>query len=373
MKLYLRALTVSIKYALKAAALPLVALLLCLLPVLFSGAVHAPMPRPSVGIRCLDTHPMVPLLTTAVTTSPQVEEFARLHLLAPNESTDGLDAVITLPEGFTESILTGKNLSPTVELRSTGISSVYIGELCTAVERYLSSAQAGIYATMEAVPPLSDAEYTRVLTEINLQYVSLFLNRLSMLSKKFQSFDSYYLLRCVTTVLLFLLCGCLGSALPPLLTTARSMGRIKGSGLLLFAGGCSGVFLCSLPITQLCLTVAFGGQAWQTPMAAIILSALLTAVSFFFFTAVGSSGTASILLCGFTLVTALFSGIILPLEILPGAMATLAPLFPIYHVRMLVTALSGGYSSGLLAGAGMQTLFWLAAAGLFWVKEVRRR
>lgn len=372
MKLYLKATILSLKYTFKAAVLPFGALLLCLFFVLFALPQDVKLPKPSVGILCLDTHPLIPMLMETMGSSPEVQEFAELRMLSPGEATDGLAAVVTLPQGFTDSILTGENLSPTVQLGSSGISAVYIRALCTAMERYLSAAQTGIYRVLGSAEALSPQQYQGLAADINLRYVALFANRLSMLSQRYHSYDSSYLLGCAVSVLLFLLCGALGGAVPSLLAAARSMGGIGGSGAALFAGSSCGIFLFRLPVTFCCATLAFGRQAWQSPLAILTLAALLGAVGIFFFVAVGSAGTAALLLCGFTLVTALFAGIIIPAELLPEALTRLSPLLPIYHVRELVTVLSGEGRSDVLAPAGLHILLWLSAGGLLWARGVRR-
>lgn len=377
MKLFLKATALSLKYTFKAAVLPFVALLLCLLFVLFALPGDVVLPKPEVGILCLDTHPMLPMLMEAVSGSPQVKEFAQIRILSPGEATNGLAAVVTLPPDFTDSILRGENLSPTVQLGSSGISAVYIRALCTAMERYLSAAQTGIYQVLvsaEALSPgeLSPQQYQSLAADINLRYISLFLNRLSILSRQYHSYDSSYLTVCVVSVLLFLLCGALGGAVPSIMGAARPMRGIRGSGAVLFAGGSCGIFLFCLPVTLFTATLAFGSQAWQSPMTLLILATLLGAVGLFFFTAVGSAGTAALLLCGFTLITALFAGLIIPGEILPEVLTRLSPLLPIHHVGRLVKVLSGGSPEGVLAPAAAQLLLWLSAGGLLWARGVRR-
>lgn len=377
MKLFLKATALSLKYTFKAAVLPFVALLLCLLFVLFALPREAVLPTPQVGILCLDSHPLLPMLVEAVSASPEVREFAEIHLLSPDESTENLAAVVTLPQGFTDSILRGENLSPTVQLGSSGISSVYIRALCTAMERYLSAAQTGIYhllAGAEALSPgeLTPQQYQNLVADINLRYVTLFLNRLSILTQQYHSYDSSYLTVCVVSVLLLLLCGALGGGVPSLMAAARSMKGIGGSSAAIFAGGSCGVFLFCLPVTLFTVTIAFGRQAWQSPLTLLLLAALLGAVGVFFFGAVGSTGTAALLLCGFTLITALFAGLIIPAEILPEVLTRLSPLLPIHHVAKLVTVLSGGSPNGVLVPAAVQLLLWLSAGGLLWRRGVGR-
>lgn len=376
MKLYLQAFALSIKYTLKAAALPFVALLLCVLLVQgqsLSRGAAAPAPVLEVGVLCLDTHPLIPLLMQLISDSPQTEEFAQLHMLSPGEPVpDGLAAVITLPRGFTDSILTGENLSPTVQLHTTGLSTVYLQELCTALERYLASAQAGILATLDTDTDISPEQYSALALDVNLRYVNLFVDRLSMLSQRFYNYDSNYLLGCVVTVLLLLLCGALGGGVPALLALARAMGGIRGSSFALFAGGSCGVLLVCLPVTVGTLTLTFGERVLEQPLALLLSAILLSAVGIFFFILVGNGGTAALLLCGFTLATALLAGLIIPLELLPETLTRLSPLLPIHGLHQLVTVAGGGAVGDVFVGAAAHAILWFGASGLVWRKGVGR-
>lgn len=358
----------------KAAVLPLVALLLGLaLSTMMPPQQVAVPSKIAVGVRVLDENPLLPVLTASLLESPQVQELATLRLLAKGEPTDGLAVVITLPPGFTESIMTGENLSPTVSFGDTGIAGVYLGEYATAIERYLASAQAGIRATLAAAGTgLSQEDTARVLTDVNLRYMTLFLNRLAMLSGEYGGFDGLYLRRGVVTMLLCLFCLCLGGVWPSLFATARAMRGEPHSGAVLFAGGVTGVFLCCGVAALAGLTAAFGTVPWGQWGLVPGLAALLAAVSTIFFVALRDRGVAALALGGFILLTALLSGLIIPLEILPEVFTKLAFLWPIWHLRELVTVLSGGYNSGqVLLGAVLCAICWLGLGGLVWRRGVR--
>ena len=92
-----------------------------------------------------------------------------------------VEAIVTIPEDFVRSVFIGENKSLIVEKReSTMLEGVVVDELITAAAKLLSSAQAGIYSTLDYYKAYNNDQgqsYNELMEEINIIFAKDMLSR----------------------------------------------------------------------------------------------------------------------------------------------------------------------------------------------------
>lgn len=108
----------------------------------------------------------------------QIEEEAEAEAALKNHE---VEAIVTIPEGFVQSVFVGENKPLTVEKpESTMLEGIVVDELISAAARLLSSAQAGIYSTLDyynAYNTDGGQSYNEIMEEINIIFAKDMLSR----------------------------------------------------------------------------------------------------------------------------------------------------------------------------------------------------
>lgn len=158
-------------------------ILICL-ALLFASALAvlrtAPKPEPvNLAILSLDDSCMPATLISSVMAS-RFEGVATVVLLKPNDNTNGYAAVLTLPQGFWNSIMTGENLAPALTVNvSSPLEGLWIRQLAQAAGRTLLSAQNAVGGMVSAMYAggLSDDEINQKLLSADMALMESYLTR----------------------------------------------------------------------------------------------------------------------------------------------------------------------------------------------------
>ncbi|MBQ9166122.1 MAG: ABC transporter permease, partial [Oscillospiraceae bacterium] len=124
-------------------------------------------------------------LVSAAALAADVDDYCTIRAVTEEEGRAALEegrvsALLILPEGFLDSVLTGENKP--VTLLTDGqqpLESWLIGELGQSVSRMLAAAQAGIYTVLEEYDRAGLEEPARedLIWEVNLAYIGWVADR----------------------------------------------------------------------------------------------------------------------------------------------------------------------------------------------------
>lgn len=269
-----------------------------------------------------------------------MEEEQALEALENGEVT----AVLVLPENFIHGVMYGDN--PDLRLIVAGdqplesLLLLWVGQGGCDI---LSAAQSGIYAVLDLyreVQPESPP-YGRVLTDINLRYMALTLNRADFFSLRPVSAtrELPVALHYALSLLAYF-----GLAAAPLFMGIYSGGwlrfqsRLRGVGRSCAAGFFSAV-AASAPAWLLLLAPGLmaAGEAAPAPLlASTLVMALFCALfSALCCLAAGSAAGCGALSCAAALVSLALAGGIVPPVLLPQALQRLGWLSPVTWLRQL--------------------------------------
>lgn len=376
--LFWNALLISCKHSGRQLLCLLCVLLFCvgLMAAFFSVPRETPVYRAKVGVINLDENPLSISMINTLLEGENLSELVEVAFLPPDGAgREDCTAVITVPAGFLESVLTGENLSPVLELNlRSPLEALWVRQMAVAGARALSVAQQGIYAVLEAVDygeGMDARQYNLLLADVNLTLLEAFFNRLSLMEERELSASGtltlpQYYGAALTAALLFCYGFLFFPATENLRRFASTAGRCKG--ILFLAGTLHILLLEALLITPLYLLSLKFGTPWP---AAWVLLALLTGSAALLCTQLFPSRAAcaagTMLL---TLGQALCGGLLVPLPLLPAGFTALARFLPVCQGMGLIGAsMEGPVEPGV--PLAMSACFILLA-GLIWMRRRRR-
>ncbi len=327
-----------------------------------------------IAVVNLDSNPLIRLALQSAASAEGLSGLFHLQFVTQEQAQQGsFTSVLTIPEGFLDSILTGENLSPTLELDiSTPLEAMWVRQMLQAGADYLTTAQLGVYTVQKSVNygiEMSAEEYQLLLADINLTIMRAMLGRLELLEQKTLfasgglSLPQYYF-----TALASLLLLCYGFLFQPAIQSlwqfSRQVQHPTKRRLLLVAAVIHPCFLlCALLLAAL-LPLGFSAVKLTAALMLALLLGSWGGLLSLLHSKESSCAACCILLhlgCG------LAGGSFLPLPLMPEIFSRIAPFLPVYQAQRLCSVLLGEplcvamvWQSILLAGAafGGSLLLW---------------
>lgn len=350
--------------------------LLCFFCILLLGAALAvaaqgggeqTTPQVTIGVVNMDEDDTAAAALSMLGGVKELSGLFKLTVVTPEQAAGGgYTAVLTIPEGFTQSVLTGENKAPSVLLSaSSPLEAMLARQMAEAGARYLTSAQLGIYAVLGRVPEtLSAQERDAIVLRANLAFAGQFLNRYMYLETQELSAAGAMTLKehytCAVPAVLLLCCAFLFA--PAVLGARRFGRRVRGAAVwwavlahiaLLFAAA------VLLPAALL------GGLNVRGTLALLVLALLVASFAMLVCSLFQSEVlcTAASLLLG--LGTGLLSGCIVPPALLPPSLEAAAALLPAGQALALLAVPVAGAATPFLPALLMAAGF-LALSALLW-------
>ncbi len=330
----------------------------------------APKPEPvKLAIVSFDDSAMPSTLISSVLAS-RFEGVATVALLEPQDSAAGFSAVLTLPKGFWNSIMTGENLAPALTVNvSSPLEGLWIRQLAQSAGRTLLNAQNAVGGMLTAMyaDGLSEDEINKKLFSADMAMMESYLTRKGLFESHTLrttgnvSAMQYYGAVAVSFVffsMLFLL-------FPPFLALRRFGGFSKRQ-IQTFSGCCLAAVTLFIPLCTLGI-VMLGAPAQNVlsrsgGLLILFCSSLLMLCAALF----QSPAACAAAVTGLALTQALFGGGLLPEALLPPPLAPLCRLLPLSLLRRLTidTAFGAGFSDTpaalvwFLLFTGLALLLW---------------
>lgn len=271
------------------------------------------------------------------------------------EQSDGCTAVLTLPEGFFESVMTGENIVPTLTVNvSSPLEGAWISALARNAARLLSSAQHVIRAVNEAM--LSDSipfeQRQKLIFYTDIELLDDYLTR----KGRFESIElsstgelspiQYYAASGVSFIL-FTLVFLVFSPIKELKSFSDFSQRKKSCFAAVFF---SCIFL-SLTLTAVGILAMRAKPSDILSPGFFIASLLLCSMMLFFPIATQDPAGCAAISFGFCLIQAVFGGGLLPEALLPSTLADISSFMPLSVMRHLLAdaAFGCGYSGYTVA------------------------
>ena len=288
------------------------------------------------------------------------------------EPGSGYTAVVTVPDGFLESVLNGSNLSPKLQVDvGSPLEALWVERIAEAGASWLTNAQLGVYTVQEQIGygrGMDARQYDILLAGINMAYLRAFFDRLDPLEIKELSasgglsLPAYYLLA-AAVVLLF----AYGFLFQPACRDLWAFSRSCGRRISLFFAAAAHVYLLTLVLCILITAAARGLLALQVASwPHLLLLALLVGggvcLAAVLFRAYAPCAAACIL-CALGMGAC--GGGFLPLALMPVGFERLAPLLPFWQGLRLLGQVFGEPGQPLWQPLAMGILLW-AAAALAW-------
>lgn len=348
--------------------------LICLLLLLATTAVllpNASVPDPvKIAVICPEDSPMAAALISSMAAS-RFDGLATLDVISVTDTAADYAAVLTLPEGFWESIMTGENLSPSLVINvSSPLEGLWVRQLAESSARTLTQAQNATGALIAAYQAegLSYNEISAKLFDANLTFINGFLDRKGHFKSEILSptgsvsAAQYY----GSSVIAFLLFALLFLFFTPL-HALRRFAAFSQRRTETFIACLLTAFTLSLPLSvlgALALKAEFKNFAYLL-LLTLLVAAILTLCA----TAFKSPATCAAAISGLALLQALFGGGILPESLLPPSLGTLCHVLPLSLMRKLLA--SAAFSVRFTDYASV--LIWCAlligAAYLLWNRK----
>ncbi|MBP1577627.1 MAG: hypothetical protein J6C75_04010 [Oscillospiraceae bacterium] len=373
----MRLIFTSTAIAVKKALISLLALLLCILPIagIAAAAVSSSpdaMKAIEIAVISEDNEPMaVSLIDSVVNT--RFKGLAQIKLCENEQQAKGCAAVLTLPNDFWQSLMTGENLSPTLVIKAASpFEGLWLRQLANSAARLLNRAQnamGALYAAMRA-DGLSDDEINRAIFACDMAMVNDYLTR----KGRFDSVEisatgslgaaEYYLCSAAAFVIFSLLFIFYSP-----IADIKSFGRFSLSQKRCFiSAAISSLILCTVLIfAALAILGVDSAQIFslKTAFAVVFCSALLL----FSVTFMPNMPACAAFCFGITLTSALFGGGFIPEALLPEAFSPLYALLPFSLMRRLFAdiAFSAGFENTLSVVLWCSLLITFSAFG--WLRE----
>lgn len=358
--------------ALKKSVLPLVSLMLVLTlaggivsaAVSSSNAVFEPI---EIAVVSGDNSDMaVSLIETTV--NSRFKSLAQIKLCKSESEALGSAAVITLPNGFWQSLMTGENLSPKLTIKaSSPFEYIWVETLAESAARLLSRAQnavGGIYAAALA-DGLSAKETDWLIFSADMTLLNDYLTR----KGRFESVEVSATGN--IAVLEYYLCSAASFALFSLLfliyepiADIKTFSRFSGCKIrCFFAAGISALILCCL-LTVFAAVALSGGIAPFFSAEMLSAAVLCAALLLFAVTFLPDMPCSAAFCFGLAAVQAIFGGGFIPEPLLPQELSALCGIMPLSLLRRLFSdaVFSAGFNCGALPLVWCLSLTALSAA-----------
>lgn len=327
-------------------------------------------------------HDTDPLSGTVLDTLFQAEDLLAPVELCPLEE-DALRegayaAVITIPENFLKSIMTGENRSPTVEIMTgSPLEAAWIRQLALSGVQALSAAQLGVYTVLheaESRGGMPDSLYQLMAADVNVTLMRAFFERGDRIQARTLSASGtltlpQYYFAALGAALLF----CYGFLFYGAMDALRRFGAAAGHKGALLAAGLAHLFLLQFCFSAPLCCLAAGGLTVAALGSAAVLALLSCAAAQF---CIGIFPTGASCAAGCILISltqAFFGGLLIPLPLMPSVFSAIAPFLPAYQGMQ---ALGGAFQGGLEAtamSALIQAAALLAAGTVCWLRPRRGR
>ncbi len=305
----------------------------------------------SLGLVVLDDDPSMDQITQLVLSTPELREYYNFVLLDSQQEgisqveQNQIYACIVLPEDFLYSLQTGQNYPPLVILNSTQAADALLtSALCDVLSEMMRLTQSGIYTATDQVVT-ADALDTSFYLESNLVYLTQILDR----SETFLSTDlpyeqvldlgDHYALSLAVYLLL------LSTALfYDILNVRRDFPTMKGLAArsrhhhTLYFTQLAVIYALYL-LLFLAIVVVLGGAL--TPLTLLSLcnaTALFLLGQALLFQLVPHPLPAMVLSLSLHTLALVCAGGVVPTLLLPQLLSELSPLFPLTHIRTLLSS-----------------------------------
>lgn len=354
-KLFWNSFWISFKHSSLRLLCLLCVLLLCtlLFTALFRSLPQGPPPeKAKVGIINLDGSAFsVSMIRMALGDAGLSEMIETTDLPPGAENRSEYTAVITIPKGFLESVLTGENLSPVVELDwSSPLEAMWVRQMILAGTRALSAAQRGVYAVLEAANwgnGMDEKQYNLLVAEVNMQLLNAFFDKLSLLEQhRLSASGNLTLPQYYACALAAFLPFCYGFLFQPAIQNLRRFSHAVQKKWILLSAGWLHIFLLealfALPIFLLFSHGKFPVLPWLLFGFLAGANAFLCALLF------PEQGICAAVHLALATGQALCGGLLLPLALLPAGFSAVAPFLPVWQGMQLF-----GMSMGETASFGM--------------------
>jgi len=278
-----------------------------------------------------------------------------VEFLDSADDTKNHTAVLTLPENFFESVMSGENAEPQLSVNvSSPIEGAWISALAKNAARLLSSAQHVIRAVNQAMitDQIPFEQRQKLIFYTDIELLDNYLTRkgrfesIPLSATGSLSIAEYYSASAVSFVL-FTLVFLLFAPIKELFGFAAFSKRRKNC----FAAAFLSCFILSLLLTSAGV-IAIGGRISAViSLEFFAASLLLCAMMLLFPTVTGDSAGCAALSFGFCLIQAVFGGGILPQALLPAPLAKVSGFMPLTLMRCLIadSAFGCGFEGTLLA------------------------
>ena len=359
--------------------------LLCLLCVwlvcggLLGGVVGAaaakakeqPLPPMRVAVVNLDDNPMTAGILQSLGGQKEFAGLAELVFYTDRTAVEDARCIITIPQGFLDSVMNGENRSPTVEYDASGVmESLWARQLAVAGARALSAAQRGVYAVQESVDYggwMDEKTYGMLLGGINMELMRAFLTRdgvvrtQTVYASGTPSLPRYYLAAAFAAFVFGY-----GFLFYPAVEGLTRFSRDSRRGMPVF--GALFLHMLAFGFVVACLVFALfaGGFSWAIVSNAGLFSLLSAAFSLLFCLLFSSRAACTAGCILFTAGMALCGGLLIPLALMPQSFAAAASFLPLVSAMELTSlAFTGetlpvflllktiGFVGAMLAGAAV--------------------
>ena len=314
----------------------------------------------TVGIVDEDGAPEINLLISAFSNTKGIGGLVTLEVMSREQAeselnADEIPAYLIVPQGFTDSVITGTDMSLTLvgdETRPLQLTAAKL--LMQAGMAFLTSSQAGIYSTYDyaAEQGMSyDDINQKLVMPINLVYAKNLLNYNRLFTTEtVEPLDvgtpaSYYAASVVSFLLILWLLAFTGTLSENLKSAVISRGRFFGLGLWKTLGLRFLTLLVFICVVTSPLAILFGAKY----LAVSFFLACLTFLAALF----RSEHAGGLFLFVLALFDVFVSGGVLPLAFLPKMFETAAVFTPTYWVIRLN---SGAAPALALCGFGVFAL-----------------
>lgn len=353
LRLVLRFTIISVKRSMKS-VLPLI---FCLLLTAAAGNIFLSdsdkiMEPIEIAVITAENDPIAVSLIDSVVNA-RFKSLAQIKLCENESQTKTCAAVITLPNGFWRSLITGENLSPVLEIRVTSpFEGLWVRQLADSAARLLTRAQSavsGLYAAMLA-DGFSEEEAGKAVFACDMAMLNDYLTRRG----RFQSVE-LSATGSVSAINYYLCSGASFSLFSLVFLFFKPLSDIKSFGRL-----CLKENLCfiSAAISSLIFSVMLVfpsvfllcGDFHSVFSAEMLLAAAFFAALMLFCAAFLPNVPSCAAFCfGGALVQAIFGGAIIPEAMLPAAFSPLYRILPLSLIRRLFaeTAFSAGFENTL--------------------------
>lgn len=338
MRLYFTALKIALWHS--GRRLLCLILILVMLGSVGAGAMMAPAQdrQPTrIAVEFDERSPMLEAMLTSLV-EERFEGQLEIQLVDSGADPQDYTALVRIPEGFYDGLLTGENVPPTIILNSgSPLEAMLVRQLALAATRALTAAQQMIGALnleMQGTG-ISSADQNAILLASNMSLIDTYFERETLLQKQLlQATGSlgivpYYIVA-ISCMLLFAYAFLL---MPSILTLRRFAVQSKRTAPCFFAS----LTLCALSAVLVCApVVAVIGIKAAAAMAlfAVLYTALLFAIGSVF----RSIASGAAICIGLALAQGLFCGAFLPVPLLPSSVAGIGIYLPLSQAIGLVTS-----------------------------------